>query len=71
MKNEDVPALINYLRRRPELTQEQFAQKIGIPYDTVNRWKNGRRVPMPFLLRRLLDPQQELGSSGRSRRARS
>ena len=60
MKIEDVPALIKSLRRRLELTQEQFAQRVGVTYGTVNNWENGKRTPLPFLLRRLLEMRQEL-----------
>lgn len=60
MKHEDVPALIKALRWRLELTQEQFAAKVGVTYGTVNNWENGKRLPLPFLLRRLLEIRDEL-----------
>jgi DNA-binding XRE family transcriptional regulator len=42
IKNEDIPALIRKLRQRLNLTQEQFAQKVGVTYSTVNHWENGK-----------------------------
>jgi len=60
MKNEGIPALIRELRRRLDLTQEQFAQKVGVTYSTVNHWENGKRSPQPFLMRRLLELKEEL-----------
>jgi len=57
---EDTPALVKDLRRRLDLTQEQFAQKVGVTYSTVNHWENGKRVPQPFLLRRLQEMKDEL-----------
>jgi putative transcriptional regulator len=51
----DIPALVKGLRERLELTQEQFAQEVGITFSTVNQWENGRRRPQPFLLKRLLE----------------
>ncbi|MGQ9633404.1 MAG: helix-turn-helix domain-containing protein [Bryobacteraceae bacterium] len=48
------------LRRRLALTQEQFAQKVGVTYRTVNHWENGKRAPQPFLLRRLREMKGEL-----------
>lgn len=60
MKNEDIPALIKVLRERTGLTQEQFAQKVGVTYSTVNHWENGKRVPLPFLVKRLIEMMQEL-----------
>ncbi len=54
------PALVKDLRRRLDLTQEQFAHKVGVTYSTVNHWENGKRAPQPFLLRRLLEMKEEL-----------
>ena len=67
MKNENIPALIKELRARLGLTQEQFAQKVGVTYSTVNRWENGRRTPQPFLVRRLIELKQELAHQKRKR----
>lgn len=62
MKNEDIPALIRELRQRLDLTQEQFAQRVGVTYSTVNHWENGKRVPLPFLVKRLVEMKEELDS---------
>ena len=67
MNSDDIPTLIKELRRRLGLTQEQFAQKVGVTYSTVNHWENGKRVPQPFLIRRLLELKQELESSQKKR----
>jgi transcriptional regulator with XRE-family HTH domain len=60
MKNNDIPALVKELRERLHLTQEQFAQKVGVTYSTVNHWENGKRIPQPFLVRRLLELKEEV-----------
>lgn len=60
MKNDHIPALIKELRERLDLTQEQFAQRVGVTYSTVNHWENGKRVPLPFLVKRLLEMKHEL-----------
>jgi len=60
MKSEDIPALIRELRRRLDLTQEQFAQRVGVTCSTVNHWENGKRTPLPFLVKRLLEMKEEL-----------
>ena len=60
MDTNDVANLVKALRERLNLTQEQFARKVGVTYGTVNNWENGRRKPLPFLLRRLLEIQDEL-----------
>jgi transcriptional regulator with XRE-family HTH domain len=58
-------ALVKELRRRLDLTQEQFAQKIGVTYSTVNHWENGKRIPQPFLLRRLMEIKEDLDAAGK------
>lgn len=58
--NTTIPALIKGLRGRLGMTQEQFAQHLGVTYSTVNHWENGKRVPLPFLVKRLLEIKQEL-----------
>ena len=60
MRNENVSALIKELRTRLNLTQEQFAQRVGVTYSTVNHWENGKRVPLPFLVKRLMEMKDEL-----------
>lgn len=62
----DIPALVKELRERLRMTQEQFAQKVGVTYSTVNRWENGNRMPQPFLVRRLLELKADL--DGRKRK---
>jgi len=65
-RQDDIPTLVKELRRRLDLTQEQFAQKVGVTYSTINHWENGKRVPQPFLLRRLLEIKEELDATGKS-----
>jgi transcriptional regulator with XRE-family HTH domain len=62
MNSVDIPALIKALRKRLGLTQEQFAQRVGVTYSTVNHWENGKRTPLPFLVKRLLQMEEELDS---------
>ncbi len=33
------------LRRRTQLTQEQFAAKLGVPVETIRNWEQGKRAP--------------------------
>jgi transcriptional regulator with XRE-family HTH domain len=68
MTEPDIPALIKELRERLGLTQEQFAQRVGVTYSTVNHWENGKRTPQPFLLRRLQELKEELDRDQRRKR---
>lgn len=66
MNAVDIPALIKTLRKRLGLTQEQFAQRVGVTYSTVNHWENGKRMPLPFLVKRLVEMKEELDSRDRT-----
>lgn len=39
------PEEIRRLRQRLFLTQQDFAEKIGVAFSTVNRWESGRVKP--------------------------
>jgi transcriptional regulator with XRE-family HTH domain len=69
--NWDIPALIKELRERLGLTQEQFAQKVGVTYSTVNHWENGKRTPQPYLVQRLRELKEELDLEKSKARRRS
>ena len=57
--NHNIPKIVKQLRERLGLTQEQFAQKVGVTFSTVNHWENGKRTPQPFLVRRLVEMKEE------------
>lgn len=61
MKNKDIPKLIKELRDKLDLTQEQFAQRVGVTFATVNNWEKGTRTPHPFLFQRLLEMAKKAG----------
>ena len=60
MSEQDVPRLVKHLRERMGLTQERFAQEVGVTFSTVNQWENGHRRPQPYLLNRLFEMEQQL-----------
>jgi putative transcriptional regulator len=33
------------LRRRAQLTQQEFAAKVGVPVETIRNWEQGKRMP--------------------------
>jgi len=63
MEEQDIPVLVKHLRKRMGLTQEQFAQEVGVTFSTVNQWENGHRRPQPYLLKRLLEMKVSLEGS--------
>ncbi|OEU63325.1 MAG: hypothetical protein BBJ57_05560 [Desulfobacterales bacterium PC51MH44] len=44
---------IKRLRIQLDLTQEQFAAKVGVTFSTVNRWEAGRSRPSPLAWREI------------------
>jgi DNA-binding transcriptional regulator YiaG len=44
---------IGALRKRLEMTQEQFARELGVTVGTVNRWENGHFRPSPLAEREI------------------
>lgn len=44
---------VKKLRVALNLTQEQFAAKLGVTVSTVNRWENGKGNPSPLASHRI------------------
>ena len=36
---------VRSLRRRAQLTQQEFAARIGVPVETIRNWEQGKRAP--------------------------
>ena len=45
--------LVRETRQRLGLTQVQFAEKLGVSCQSVNRWENGRNMPLPIALKQI------------------
>lgn len=41
----DFPKEIKRIRQRSFLTQQEFANALGVAFSTVNRWETGRAKP--------------------------
>ncbi|MBL8512262.1 MAG: type I restriction-modification system subunit M N-terminal domain-containing protein, partial [Betaproteobacteria bacterium] len=55
------PDEIRALRNHLELTQEQFAERLGVAFTTVNRWEGGGSKPQRAALEVLEQMRQEAG----------
>ncbi len=44
---------VKKIRKNLGLTQEEFAEKIGVAFSTINRWENDHRKPSKLALRRI------------------
>jgi len=51
MAKRDIPKMVRELRSTLDLTQEQFAAKVGVTFSTVNRWENGKGKPSPLAMK--------------------
>ncbi|WP_234017029.1 helix-turn-helix domain-containing protein [Nostoc sp. 'Lobaria pulmonaria (5183) cyanobiont'] len=51
-KRLEVLDFIRELRQQLNLSQKQFAAKLGVYFQTVNRWENGHTVPSRIALKR-------------------
>ncbi len=45
MDSEKIGNLISKLRKEKDLTQTEFAKRIGVSNKTVSKWENGRGIP--------------------------
>jgi transcriptional regulator with XRE-family HTH domain len=45
--------LLRTWRTRRFLTQKGLAEKVGVPYQTIQRWESGQSFPRPGHLQRL------------------
>lgn len=56
--------LVRELRQAMNLSQEKFADELGMTFPTINRWENGRSTPSPLALKQLEILLQQLGDRG-------
>ncbi len=49
----EIAALVRETRYRLGLTQWQFVRKLGVSFQSVNCWENGRSLPLPIVLKQI------------------
>lgn len=57
--------LVRETRQRLELSQAKFATKLGVSFQSVNRWENGRTKPLPVALRQIEHLLHQMGDRGK------
>ena len=62
--------LIRDLRQQLNLSQEKFAAYLGVSFQAVNRWENGRATPSPMARQKLEQQLKKLGDPGKALLAR-
>jgi DNA-binding transcriptional regulator YiaG len=56
--------LVKEIRKRLGLTQVQFAQALGVSFQSVNRWERGKTKPLPIVLKQIEVMVKEMGDWG-------
>lgn len=57
--------LVRETRQRLELSQANFAAKLGVSFQSVNRWENGRTKPLPIALKQIEHLLHQMGDTGK------
>lgn len=57
--------LVRETRQRLKLSQAKFAAKLGVSFQSVNRWENGRTKPLPIALRQIEHLLHQMGDAGK------
>ncbi|MFL9450665.1 helix-turn-helix domain-containing protein [Tolypothrix bouteillei VB521301_2] len=57
--------LVRETRKRLGLSQVKFAATLGVSFQSVNRWENGRTKPLPLALKQIEHLLYEMGDSGK------
>ena len=55
MNNKNVSNLIKTRRKEEKITQQEFANKVGVSLMTVVRWENGIRTPNSALMPKIAE----------------
>ena len=61
----DLANLVRETRQRLELSQAKFATKLGVSFQSVNRWENGRTKPLPVALKQIEHLLHQMGEPGK------
>lgn len=58
--------LVRDLRQQLNLSQEKFAAHLGVSFQAVSRWENGRATPSPMAMQKLEKQIKQLGEHGKA-----
>jgi putative transcriptional regulator len=61
----EISTLIRTLRLRLGLSQRQFGEQLGVVFQTVNNWENGRTHPTRMALMVIQRQLEEMGEQGK------
>ena len=58
--------LVRETRQRLGFSQVKFAATLGVSFQSVNRWENGRTKPLPIALKQIEHLLHQRGDSGKN-----
>jgi putative transcriptional regulator len=70
MQQPAIGNLVRELRCAMHLSQEKFADELGMTFATINRWENGHATPSPLALKQIDTLLNQLGEGGEVLRAK-
>jgi DNA-binding transcriptional regulator YiaG len=56
--------LVKQTRKRLGLTQVEFAQTLGVSFQSVNRWERSKTKPLPIILKQIDLMVRQMGDRG-------
>lgn len=62
-ESTDVANLVKELRLNLQLTQEEFAARLGVTFCTINRWENRRSQPSRMARKLIEELRLQLAST--------
>ncbi|KAB8319064.1 helix-turn-helix transcriptional regulator [Tolypothrix campylonemoides VB511288] len=65
IEQTELAELVRQTRQRLELSQVKFAAKLGVSFQSVNRWENGRTKPLPVALKQIEALLYQMGDRGK------
>ena len=65
IKQSELATLVRETRQRLKLSQVKFAEKLGVSFQSVNRWENGRTMPLPVALKQIEQLLHQMGEQGK------
>jgi DNA-binding transcriptional regulator YiaG len=65
IEQTELAELVRQTRAALELSQVKFAAKLGVSFQSVNRWENGRTKPLPLALKQIEALLHQMGDRGK------
>ena len=65
LDQSELADLVRETRQRLELSQANFTAKLGVSFQSVNRWENGRTKPLPIALKQIEHLLHQMGDTGK------